>query len=527
MPSSPVLARLAATALLLATVAPNAMAQGVLTVAMTAGDIPVTGGNPDQGFEGFRFVGLNLYDALVNWDLSSADKPATIKPGLATEWHIDPNDKTRWLFTLRDGVKWHDGCAFTADDVVWNFGRFDEKAPQWNAQQFALSRAYLPNFVKAEKVDDKTVALTTKIPSSLFPYEMSFVVMTSRCRAEALKYDWAKYAEQPSGTGPYKFDRMVPHERLELVPNKDYWDTRRIPKQDRLVLLPMPEASTRTAALLSGQVNFVEAPTPDAVPRLKSSGMKIVTNSYPHNWNYALNIESGPFKDVRVRRAANYAINRADVVELLGGIAIEGPANFPPGTSYYGKPVSYKYDLAKAKALLKEADCVPCAITLAISTSGSGQMQPLPMNELIKSQLEDAGFKVTLQVMDWNALLALGRAGSQTTPNVHGINISRSIQDPIAGMTRFMQKAQWAPSGSNWGHYSNPDMEALITAAFNEFDTTKREAILIKMHEKMVDEAPMIWVVHDINPRALSPKVQGFVQAQSWLQDLTPITVAK
>ncbi len=494
---------------------------------MTAGDIPITAGNPDQGFEGFRFVALNLYDALINWDLSSADHPAEIKPGLATEWRVDPANTRRWLFTLRDGVKWHDGCPFTADDVVWNFGRFDEKAPQWNAQQFALSRAYLPNFAGVEKVDDHTVALTTKTPSSLFPYEMSFVVMTSRCRAEALKYDWAAVASQPSGTGPYRFDRMVAHERLEMTPNRDYWDKARIPKQDRLVLLPMPEASTRTAALLSGQVNFVEAPSPDAIPRLKAAGMRIVTNAYPHNWNYQLNIENGPFKDVRVRKAANYAINRADVVELLGGIAIEGPANFPPGTAYYGHPVSYKYDPAKAKALLKEAGCSPCKVTLAISTSGSGQMQPLPMNELIKSQLDEAGFDVTLQVMDWNALLALARAGEQTAPGVDGINVSRSIQDPIAGMARFMQRAQWAPSGSNWGHYTSPEMEGLITQAFNEFDPAKREPILEKMHERMVDDAVMIWVVHDINPRALSPKVQGFVQAQSWLQDLTPVTVTK
>lgn len=129
--------------------------------------------------------------------------------------------------------------------------------------------------------------------------------------------------------------------------------------------------------------------------------------------------------------------------------------------------------------------------------------------------------------MDWNALLALARAGEQTAPGVDGINVSRSLQDPIAGMTRFMQRAQWAPSGSNWGHYTSPEMETLITQAFNEFDPAKREPILEKMHEKMVDDAVMIWVVHDINPRALSPKVQGFVQAQSWLQDLTPITIAK
>lgn len=508
-------------------VAAPARAQGVLTVAMTAGAIPVTGGNPDQGFEGFRFVALNLYDALINWDLGSADKPSVIKPGLATRWEVDAEDKTRWLFTLREGVKFHDGCPFDADAVVWNFGRYDEKAPQWNPQQFALSRAYLPNYAKIEKVDDKTVAITTKIPSSLFPYEMSYILMTSKCRAEALKYDWAALAGQPSGTGPYRFDRMVPNERLELIPNKEYWDTKRIPKQDRLVLLPMPEASTRTAALLSGQVNFVEAPTPDAVPRLKSSGMKVITNTYPHNWAYQLNFKNGAFKDVRVRRAANYALNRADIVELLGGIALEGPANYPPGAPLYGKPASYKFDLVKAKALLKEANCVPCKITLAISTSGSGQMQPLPMNELIKSQLEAAGFQVTLQVMDWNALLALTRAGVDTAPNVDGINVSRALLDPINGMTRFMQKAQWAPQGGNWGHYGSDEAEAMVKAAFNEFDPAKRDALLVALHEKMVDEAVMLWGVHDINPRAISPKVQGFVQAQSWFQDLTPITVAK
>ena len=505
----------------------GARAQGVLTVAMTAGDIPVTTGNPDQGFEGFRFVGLSLYDALINWDLTRSDRAAPLRPGLATEWHVDETNSKRWIFKLRDGVKWHDGCSFSADDVLWNFGRYDEKAPQWNPQQFALSRAYLANFAGIEKVDDKTIAITTKVPSSLFPYEMSFVMMTSKCRAEALKYDWNAVANNPSGTGPYKFDRMVPHERLELVPNKDYWNPARVPKQDRLVLLPMPEASTRTAALLSNQVNFVEAPTPDAVPRLKSSGMQVITNTYPHNWAYQLNFVRGPFTDARVRRAANMALNRADVVELLGGMALEGPANYPPGMPLYGKPPIAKYDVAGAKALLKEAGCLPCKITLAISTSGSGQMQPLPMNELVKSQLDEAGFDVTLRVMDWNALLALARAGVDAAPDVDGINVSRSLLDPVNGMTRFIQKAQWAPAGGNWGHYYNPELEALVTEAFAEFDPAKRDAILTRLHERMVGESVMLWVVHDINPRALSPKVKGFVQAQSWFQDLTPVTVSK
>jgi len=117
-------------------------AEGTLTIGMTAGDLPQTNGNPDQGFEGYRFVGYNLYDALVLWDLSQGDKAADIKPGLATEWHIDEGDSKRWIFKLREGVKWHDGCPFTADDVVWNFGYSgDEKAPQFNP---ALVAATVP-----------------------------------------------------------------------------------------------------------------------------------------------------------------------------------------------------------------------------------------------------------------------------------------------------------------------------------------------------------------------------------------------
>jgi peptide/nickel transport system substrate-binding protein len=87
-------------------------------------------------------------------------------------------------------------------------------------------------------------------------------------------------------------------------------------------------------------------------------------------------------------------------------------------------------------------------------------------------------------------------------------------------------KAYWAPAGSNWGHYSNPESEALVTRIFGEFDATKRLGLLTELHELLGRDAAMIFVVHDLNPRALSPKLQGFVQAQSWFQDLTPVSVS-
>src|SRR6266436_1981079 len=121
-------------------------AGGTLTVGMTAGDLPVTTGNPDQGFEGYRFVGYNLYDSLVLWDLSGAgDNAAEIRPGLATEWNVDEGNDKRWIFKLRQGVKWLDGCPFTADDVVWNFAysRSEEHTSELQSRLHLVCRLLL------------------------------------------------------------------------------------------------------------------------------------------------------------------------------------------------------------------------------------------------------------------------------------------------------------------------------------------------------------------------------------------------
>ena len=504
-----------------------ATAESTLRVAMTAGDIPVTIGQPDQGFEGYRFVGYNLYDSLVLWDLQQGDTGSDIKPGLATSWAIDPENPSRWIFELREGVKWHDGCDFTAEDVVWNFDRIaTEDAPQFNVKQFAAIRNRTGIIESVEAVDDYTVAFTTTQVDALFPYQMSYWFMISRCKLTELNNDYEAYAMDPSGTGPYIFDTLVPQERLELVKNEEYWDPSRVPAHDRLVLFPMPEATTRAAALLSGQVDFVEAPSPDTIPRLESAGMQIVTAPYPHNWSYQLNHVDGNFANKLVRQAANFAINRPDMKALLGGYMLEGYTNLPPSMPYHGEPeVKYEYDPEKATELLKEAGCYPCAVTLAISTSGSGQMQPLAMNELVKSQMDAAGFETKLEVMDWNALLDVGRPGREKNPEIDGINISRALQDPFSALIRHVYTKQHAPKGSNWGHYTSPEMDALVDKAYNEFDSEKQLEIFTDIHELMVEEAVMLWVAHDINPRALSPKLSGFVQAQSWFQDLTPIVV--
>ncbi len=169
----------------------TAVAQTQVRVAMTAADIPDVTGAPDQGYEGYRFVGYTLYDALVNWDLTSSDVAADIRDGLATEWTVDPENSSRWLFTLREGVTFHDGCAWNADSVTWNFDRvLDESAPQFNTRHAGWAGGAIANVESVEKIDDYTVAINTKGPDCLLPYELTGFSFNSNCAVEAVGNDY-------------------------------------------------------------------------------------------------------------------------------------------------------------------------------------------------------------------------------------------------------------------------------------------------------------------------------------------------
>src|SRR5262245_20160210 len=101
----------------------SARAETIVRYGMSMADIPLTTGQPDRGAGAYQFTGYTIYDPLISWDMSVADKPGKLVPGLATEWKVDDKDKTKWIFVLRKGVKFHDGSDFTADAVIWNLDK--------------------------------------------------------------------------------------------------------------------------------------------------------------------------------------------------------------------------------------------------------------------------------------------------------------------------------------------------------------------------------------------------------------------
>jgi ABC-type transport system substrate-binding protein len=516
-----------------------AEAQGrgsVLRIGMTAADIPYTGGQPDQGFEGFRFIGFQLYDALVRWDLSQGDRLPDLVPGLAESWEISKDDPTRWIFHLRHGVKFHDGTDFNADAVLWNWDKLKTKeAPQYDARQAGISNLWTTEMKSWRKLDDYAIELTTPHPTSFLLFQLIHVVYGSPTQWAKVGHDWRAFANNPAGTGPFKLTQLVPRERAEFEPNQDYWDKQRVPKADKVILFPMPEATTRLAALRTGQVDWIEVPPPDGIPSLRQAGFQIILRSYPHSWPYSLNLSKPPWDNKLVRQAANYAIDREGLCKsLLNNTCIPAIGVVYPGHPWFGNPkVRYEYNPAKARELLRQAGYdgkdKRVKTSMLISTSGSGQMMPLPMNEFMQENLREVGIDLELVPIEWNTLIQRFLQGLQHPDNAHlgGMNVSFHFQDPHGAFVRRFHSAYVAPKSTNIMPYINPEVDRLLEAAQAAFDPQERDRLLAQVHEIVVEDAPWMFIVHDLNPRAMSPKVKGFVQAQSWFQDLTPAWVEK
>jgi ABC-type transport system substrate-binding protein len=527
---------------------PAAAQEKVLRIGMTAADIPRTHGQPDQGFEGNRFTGIPMYDALTHWDLSKADAASVLIPGLATEWSVDAADKTKWTFKLRPGVKFHDGSPFTADAVVWNVEKVLKKdAPHFDPSQVGVTVSRMPTLKGARKIDDLTVELTTTEPDSFLPINLSNLFMASPAHwaaklaavpasvtdpAERAKQAWTAFAAQPSGTGPFKGVSLAPRERFEMVANKEYWDPARRPKIDKVVLLPLPEANARTAALLGGQVDWIENPAPDAVAQIKQRGFAVYQNAQPHVWPWQFSfVEGSPWTDKRVRHAANLCVNRSELKELLSGLMEEPKGTVPPGHPWWGNPkFDIKYDPAAAKKLMQEAGYSaqkPVKVKVLTSASGSGQMQPLPMNEFLQQALKECFFDVALEVGEWNAVFTNWREGAKH-PNARGANatnVTFAAMDPFFAMVRFVSTKTFPPVSNNWGYFGSEEIDKLVTDARTAFEGKERDAALAKLHARIVEEAPFLWVAHDVGPRAMTTKVKGVVQPKSWFIDIAPMSL--
>ena len=237
--------------------------------------------------------------------------------------------------------------------------------------------------------------------------------------------------------------------------------------------------------------------------------------------------KNSPLADVRVRQGLNYCIDRGAIVTLLNGTAEPSVGWLKPNDPAFGKPENrYTFDPAKGKRLLAEAgysDKKPLSFKVMISTSGSGQMLPLPMNEALQENLKQAcGVDVQVEAVEWQVLLNAARAVPED-PSLKGamaLNVSSPSSD-VGMMFRYFAFANSSPTGSNWQQWKDDKFEDVMKTLSEATDEATIQKHFAMAHERLVDNPPWLFIVHDLKPRAMSSKVKGFVSPQSWFVDLT------
>jgi peptide/nickel transport system substrate-binding protein len=302
------------------------------------------------------FATSSMYERLVFVDMSA---PQEVRPMLATEWN-ESDDGLRWTFTLRDGITFHDGAPFGAEDVVYTFERI------LNPEVGAAAYQVLDFLETVQALDEQTVQFNLKRPSAEFLALLSFdaVSIIQRDRDEDALMN------EPIGTGPFQFAEFLPGERLRMTRNENYWQPD-LPYLDEIQHLYLPEAVTRMEALNSGVVDMLWNVELEQLPVVEANADFQVMPGMPDNYQpIILNMKHAPLNDVRVRDALKLCVDRAGMVQAVtqgrGAIANDQPIfSWHP---LYADIPQRTQDIEQAKVLLAEAGYGD-GLTLEMATS--------------------------------------------------------------------------------------------------------------------------------------------------------------
>ena len=413
----------------------------------------------------------NIFDSLV-----MADDDLRQTGDLATSWKFVP--PSSWDFTLRPNVRFHNGDPVTAGDVKFSFDRIIDPA----------SRSPMKGFISAITsvaiVDARTVRITTAHPSAILPELTKNVMIVPQRVVESMGAQ--AFGRAPVGSGPYRFVEWVPNDHMTLQANASYWN--QAPPIRTLILRPIPEPSTRVAALLTGQVDMITGFPPSFVSALQANpNIKVVNEPASRTAQIILNTNPSdgfaPFQDRRVRQAMNYAIDYDALIrQIMGGLARRNCNPVPPIFFGYDPSIQcYAYNPDRAKQLLAEAGYSNGFEVEFGATSGSVP-NDREVAEAIVGMLARVGVRARLETPEFGVWIANYRA--RKWPMVFHTNGDVVLDaDQVFGLFYF--------SGGR-RYYSSPDMDRLVIASRNEFDPAKRLPLVRTVIRRAVRDA--LWI---------------------------------
>ena len=429
-----------------------------------------------------------LFDPLIRFrqDLS-------IEPRLAKSYEKIDDRTTR--FHLREGVKFQSGRTLSAQDVVWTFNRL-KQSPDF--------KALFEPFSEARAVDDLTVDLVTKGPYPLvlnlatyiFPMDRAFYTGTDergRPKDAIVKHGASFASTHASGTGPFIVTAREQGVELKLKRFADYWDKASPGNADEVVFTPIKEPATRVAALLAGDVDFIAPVPPTDLARIKQAACcTLITMPSTRVLTFELNQDRVPaFKDQLVRLAMVYAVNGTGIADkIMRGLATAAGELSPPGYAGYDPALVPRYDLVKAKALMKEAGYEE-GFSVTMMAPNNRYVEDARVAEAVAAMLAKINIKVDLQTMPkaqyWQRfdehagdIMMIGwQSDTQDSGNFY--EFLAMTADKVRGYGQY-----------NAGNYSNPEVDRLTLAVQTMTDPEARAATLKQIERILYDDAALI-----------------------------------
>ncbi len=474
----------------------NASARSLLQTPVSGGTLiegrtyepvdldPATTLNTEAG----QIVLPRMYESLVT-------SSPTLQPvaKLATSWEMT-DDKT-WVFKIRQGVKFHDGTPLTVDDIKATYDHIVDPKSGHPAAQFVGD-------AELEIVDPETIKFTLSAPNVVFPNQQHWSFI--QAKADLAKgADWMK--KNVNGTGPFMLKSWQPDTQMDLVKNPNYWEEGK-PYLDAITMKVFPEEASAVAALQAGQIDFLTLEDPNNYPLLQAiQGLSLLTVPANGGVFWCFNGDKAPMDDVKVRQAISTAINREEVLQLVGGGLGQVSGFITPAFEGIYTPASelpnYTYDVEKAKALLKESsqpngfkmDCLYID-TLPLMKNGA---------QLFKQYMEAIGIEVELRGMETNVWV-------DTVVNTGDFFFTTNLE--IGGPTPEAI-AKGIACGSAIAGFYGPcfdELDAMVTKAAGTADPAAHTALWKDIQTFVAENLPTAAWIYARN---------HVVGAQSWVKD--------
>jgi len=452
-----------------------------------------------------RFVFAAMCDRLVD-----VDENLKVVPGLATDWKWSEDGKTLTM-NLRQGVTFQDGEKFDADAVKFNIDRA-------LTLPGSLRKSEISSIESVEVASPSQVIFHLKTADAALLSQLTDRAGAMLAPKAAAKPDFATH---PVCSGPYQFVSRVQQDRIVLKRFENYWNKAAY-HFDKVVFLPIPDASVRLANLRSGDLDLTEGIAASDVKTVEDDSKLALAKTTGLGYQgITFNIANGkvdpanPFaKDARVREAFSLAIDR----DALNQVAFEGvytPANqaFSPVSPYHVKLPIAPRDVEKAKALLAAAGVkTPVNVTLLVTNNPTSQQ----VGQVIQAMVSEAGFNVNLQMSEFASLLDRQQRGD------YQLSLSgwSGRPDPDGSIFSFIN----SKGTLNDGRYSNPQVDSWLTEARQTNDQATRQALYDKVVKQLQTDMPIAYLYFEPRIFGMNKKLQGF---KAWPDGLVRLAGVK